>query len=449
MTTIVWTILRAMMSKDGLRIIAVTLLGLIGLTGCDKKSKDPLQGTRETVFANVSTIRIDRSDATIVLPEPKVNESWATVSSSERRVIDAPAALNAGLQEAWRVNMGTGSSSTTRLLNGPIIADNKVFAIDAEGIVSAVNLQNGEIVWQAKTLPEDEKVQPFGGGVVFNNGVIYTATAAAEVLAIQAQTGEIIWRRKVTAPVRSAPAVHDGRVYVITINNQLEVLSTNRGDMLWSHSGTLEIAGLLGGTSPTLEKGVAIVPYTSGEIFALRAENGYPLWTESLSSVHVLDSVAALSHIKARPAVHRNKVILISHGGRTTALDLRSGKPLWSKDISGIRSPTVVDNYIFMIASDGQLVCLEQERGDVLWVKQLPAVDEQNSSKEKLLWSGPTLTSQGLVVVSSDGRLLFCSPQNGDIIKTLPIDGSLMLSPIVAQQTLVILTENADLIAYR
>ena len=429
--------------------LGVMVISVIGLTSCDKKSKDPLQGTREAIFAQLSDIHVDRPDTNIILPESAVNSSWVTASGTERRVIDNPASLDGTLQEMWRTNVGVGSSSSTRLLNGPIIAEDKIFAADAEGTVSAVDLKNGAIVWQTKTLPEDEKAQPFGGGVVYHNGVIFTATAAAEVLALNAQTGEIIWRKKITAPVRSAPAVQDGRVYVITINNQLEVLSTDKGDRLWSHSGTIEIAGLLGGASPTLEKGVAIVPYTSGEIFALRVENGYPLWTESLGSVHVLDSVAALSHIKARPAIHRNKVILISHGGRMTALDLRNGKPLWSKEISGIRSPVVIDQYIFMIASGNQLVCLEQEQGHVLWVKPLPVPDNLDKNKDRTLWAGPILTSQGLIVVSSDGRIVICSPQNGDIVKSLSTSSSVLLSPIVAQQTLVIFTENADLAAYR
>jgi outer membrane protein assembly factor BamB len=426
----------------------IAFAGLLALTACDKKNKDPIKGTREAVFADVSIIKVDRPGASIVLPQAVNNTAWPVASGSASHV--APiAALNADIKEVWRVNIGTGSSATTRLLNGPIIAEDKAFAIDAEGTVSAVNIENGEIVWQTNILPEDEKTQPFGGGVAYDQGTIFVASAAAEVLALDAKSGEIRWRQKITAPVRSTPAVKDNHVYVVTINNQLEVLDAQNGQILWSHTGTIEVAGLLGGASPALENGVVVVPYTSGEIFALRVENGYPLWSESLGSVHALDSVAALSHIKARPVIQKNRVILISHGGRMGALDLRNGQSAWTKEIAGIRSPAVVGNYIFLITTDSQLIGMDYDKGDVLWVKQMPHNREQKPDEEKILWAGPVITDQGLVLVGSHGKAVFCSPQNGEIIKIIDLGAPTLLSPIVAQKTLLFLTENAELIAYR
>ena len=38
----------------------------------------------------------------------------------------------------------------------------------------------------------------------------------------------------------------DGRVYVLTISNHLEVLDAEKGDRLWDHAGITEYAGLLG-----------------------------------------------------------------------------------------------------------------------------------------------------------------------------------------------------------
>ena len=53
---------------------------------------------------------------------------------------------------------------------------------------------------------------------------------------------------------------------------------------LWSHNGIPETAGLLGGASPAVEGEIVIVAYTSGELFALRVENGRAVWSDNLAS---------------------------------------------------------------------------------------------------------------------------------------------------------------------
>src|SRR5690606_16073309 len=160
----------------------------------------------------------------------------------------------------------------------------------------------------------------FGGGLAYDQEKIYAATAHAEILSIDAKTGKILWRFPTSAPVRSAPTVIDGRVFVITINNQLEVFNANDGQILWTHTGITESAGLLGGARPAVQTVVIVAPYSSGEVFALRIENGYPLWSETLQANKQLDSVSALSHIKARPIIDKNMVFLVSHSGRISAL---------------------------------------------------------------------------------------------------------------------------------
>jgi hypothetical protein len=60
-----------------------------------------------------------------------------------------------------------------------------------------------------------------------------------------AANGKEIWRQQVPAPARGAPTVADGRVFAVTVENQLQVLSTTDGHRLWTHSGLPETAGLL------------------------------------------------------------------------------------------------------------------------------------------------------------------------------------------------------------
>src|SRR5260370_42205025 len=98
------------------------------------------------------------------------------------------------------------------------------------------------------------------------------------MVGLDAKTGKEVWGQGVIAPLRSAPTVSDGRVFAITVDNQLEVIAASDGRKLWSHTGTPESAGLLGGASPAVEGDGVVGAYSSGEVLAPGGEHRRQLW---------------------------------------------------------------------------------------------------------------------------------------------------------------------------
>ena len=121
--------------------------------------------------------------------------------------------------------------------------------------------------------PEDERGTAFGGGVAFWNDRLFVSTGYAQVLALDPADGKVIWRSSVGAPVHSAPTVSDGRVFVVTVENELAVLAADDGRRLWVHNGIPETASLLGSASPAVEGEVVVVAYSSGELYALHGRD--------------------------------------------------------------------------------------------------------------------------------------------------------------------------------
>lgn len=424
------------------------------LSGCDgflgKKEKIPLEGVRESVLLSTEKYTIDDAlkDHSLKLDAPEINQAWPMAGGNARHVMP-PLLLNPDFKLAWEQNIGHGSSTEHRLLNSPIAVNDHVYTIDSIGLVSAINIQNGEKEWETYCIPTDSSSQPFGGGLAYDQGKIYAATAHAEILSIDAETGNILWRFPTSAPVRAAPTISEGKIFVITINNQLEVFNAKDGQLLWTHTGIVESAGLLGGASPAVHAGVIVTPYSSGEVFALRIENGYPLWSETLQANKQLDSVSALSHIKARPIIDKNLVFLVSHSGRISALDMRSGQTVWSRDLGGIRTPAVTGKYLFMLTNDNHLACLMKETGQIVWSQQLEHFVDQEKQQGKILWAGPLIVNDALLIIGSNKQGLLLSTQNGQEIKKFELPHKATLSPIAINKTLLILLDNGTLIAYQ
>ncbi|HEX7969208.1 MAG TPA: PQQ-binding-like beta-propeller repeat protein, partial [Stellaceae bacterium] len=258
-----------------------------------------------------------------------------------------------------------------------------------------------------------------------------------------------LWRQQVAAPIRGAPTVADNRVFAITVENQLDVLAADDGHRLWSHNGIPETAGLLGGAAPAVEGDIVVVPYTSGEIFALRAENGRPLWTDNLATARPLGALSTLADIRGRPVIDRGRVFALSHSGRMVAIDLRTGDRVWEQEIGGTHGPWIAGDYIYVLSNDVDLVCLTRQDGHVRWVHDLPHYEDEKKKKDPVRWAGPVLAGERLIVAASNGDGLSLSPYTGATLGRLTFPDGVFVDPVVANDTLYVLTDDADVIALR
>jgi outer membrane protein assembly factor BamB len=266
---------------------------------------------------------------------------------------------------------------------------------------------------------------------------------------MDAAAGKEAWRSNASGPIRGAPTVADGRVYVITVDNQLEVYATDDGRRLWTHSGTPEIAGLFGGASCAVEGDVVVVPYSSGEIFALRVENGRPLWNENLAATRRIDALSTLADIRGHPVIDRGRVYAISHSGRLVAIDLRTGERAWEQEIGGSDTPWVAGDFVYVLANEAQLFCLTRRDGRVRWATELPRYENPKRKKGLIQWSGPVLGSDRLIVVGSDGEAVSVSPYTGEPLGRIELSDNVYIPPIIAGETLYVLTDDGELAAYR
>lgn len=349
----------------------------------------------------------------------------------------------------WQVDIGVGSADDAPILSGPVVAAGQVIAMDAEATVSAFSVADGRRVWRAALAPRDERDGSWGGGVAFSDGKIYAATGFAQVVSLDAKTGEELWRQSVTGPMRAAPTVAGDRVFVVTHDNQLHALDAADGELLWTHTGIVEAAGLLGGASPAAAGDIVVAPYSSGEIFALRVENGRPVWSDNLAAIRRVDAVSALADIRGRPVIDNGRVYAISHSGRMVAIDLRTGRRVWEADVGSVQQPWVAGDFIFVLTTEGEVVAMTAVDGRIRWVTPIGQFENPDDREGRISWAGPVLAGDRLIVSGSHGQALSLSPYSGEILGWREVPGGASVGPAVADATLFILTDSARLLALR
>ena len=194
---------------------------------------------------------------------------------------------------------------------------------------------------------------------------------------------------------------------------------------------------------------MVVVPYSSGEVVALRVENGRQVWTEALAALRSSDGVTAISHIRGRPVIDRGIVYVVSNANRTAAIDLRTGTRLWEVAIGGRNGAWVAGDFIYVLSRNAELVCLTRRGGRVRWISQLPRFKDQKDYEGSILWTGPTLVGDRLLIGNSEEEVWSVSPYTGKVLGSIKVEGPVLLPLVAAQETIYVLTDEADLISFR
>lgn len=410
----------------------------------------PLPGQRVSILSLQSKLEPDPriQDTAIRLPRPFANPDWSQDGGNADKAMHH-LAMSEAPQEVWRQSIASGSSSDSRLTQPPIIAGGRAFALDSTGSVTALAAADGRRLWRTSVLPKGEDEGLIGGGVAAGYGMVFAATGHGEVIALEAERGTEIWRRRVGPPLTSPPTVSDGRVFAITQDNQLVALAAADGQLLWSHVGIAEPAGLVGAGAPAASDGVVVGAFSSGELVALRADTGRLVWTEALSRAGQATTAGELADINGRPVIDRGIVYALGHSGRMVATDLSTGARLWTQNLTGAESPWVAGDYVFVITLDNELVALTRSEGRIRWVTELPLFERPDSRTRRIVWSGPVLASDRLIITSSRGDAVAVSPYSGKMLGNLRLGDKVYIAPVIAGETLFVLGDDGRLTAFR
>lgn len=427
--------------------------------------KSDIKGVRISVMSMDASLKPDPELAgtNVVLPPPYRNDEWPQPGGYAANAMYHLEA-SGPLQPAWQQDAGKGSDSDSRLTAPPVIADGHIYVLDAEAHIYAFDANSGKPLWDKALAPEggdgpflgmfgpDHSIDPakgFGGGVAFEDGKVFVSTGFGSVFALNAANGKQVWKSDLGVPIVNAPVANGGRVFVSTQDNHFYALAQIDGRTLWDHQGISESAGILESTSAAVAGSVVVVPYSSGELYAINVETGRMAWSDMLSRNGTVTALSELDDIAGRPVIDRDMVFAISHSGIMVAINLNTGDRVWSRDVGGIQTPWAAGDFVYVLTTEAQILCLARKDGRVKWVHQLPRWEDPSSKDDPIVWSGPVLVSDRLVLVSSDGFAVSVSPYTGALLGRMPIPDGTYIAPIVANATLYLLTNGAQLVALR
>jgi outer membrane protein assembly factor BamB len=442
MRRMVWTRRMALLGAAGMLAGCETLDDIFG------ESKKPLLGERRPVLAPRRDLEADEAllNTPLDLPQPEARANWPQAGGNASH---APGhlALPGTLSQAWTASVGSGNSYRSRITAGPVVAEGTVYAADAFGVVSAFDLARGGRRWRFDTKPKDDDVGAVGGGCAYEGGTLYVASGMAELLALDPADGKPRWRVPLPAPARGAPAVANGRVFVPALNNTVTAFSAEDGKQLWDYTAQSVPALPLGLPAPAVSEDFLVAGFPSGELVAMRPEDGRVLWTESLAAGR--GGLGDISGVRGLPVIDRGRVYASGMGGLSMAVDLRSGRRLWEREVGGTEAPLVVGEWVFVLGGTGNLIAIGREDGRVRWLTELNVAPKGKDKPDPASFGPPLMAGGRILLPSSKGELLQIDPASGSILGRQRLPDGCTQPAAVAAGTLVLLCDDGTLVAYR
>ncbi|MBA4000552.1 PQQ-binding-like beta-propeller repeat protein [Brevundimonas sp.] len=390
------------------------------------------------------------------VPGPQAINAWpvpgGNVEQSLEHVIAAPE-----FTVAWRRDIGQGASRTTQVTAPPVAADGRIYVMDGEARVSAVDANTGQILWQTNLRPEGRD-RAFGGGVAVSGERVFVTSGYRMAAGLNARTGAVEWTTQFDAPIHGAPTVAGGRVFAVDVDNQIVAMDAATGAMTWSYQAISEPARLMRASSPAVTGDTVIAPFSSGEVVALRAANGQELWTQVLSRTSRTNALSEIRDIAGRPAVSRGVVYAVSHSGLISAMDVRTGQPVWQLPLTGVNAPWVAGDVVYAVSKGGELTVINRQDGQVYWIRD---INEGRTRTEggwffgvgkrtvRPVWSGPILASNRLILVNSDGQAVAYDHKTGQEVASLNLGAPAYIAPIAYNGALYVVTDNGQLVSIR
>ena len=312
------------------------------------------------------------------------------------------------LKSRWSRGVGDGQGEGLLKIN-PILVGDSLYAASAEGRVMSVDPESGRVRWK------QDLDLALSGGVGHHGNSVFVGASEGLVMRLDAASGSEIWRAPVSGEVLSAPQ-GDGRYVVAqTYDGKLMGFDYETGEVRWTYTSDVPVLTLRGTGTPMILGDNAIAGFADGKVVAINLRSGNVAWEVRVAIPQGRSEIERIVDIDGSMAVQSNELYVASYQGRLAAIDTRSGRRLWQRNVSSVSGVGVGFGNVYVADDDGTVSAFLRNGQGVRW---------QNIDLGFRDLSRPTPVSSYVAVVDFEGYLHLLSQVDGEIVGRTKVDSS-------------------------
>lgn len=312
------------------------------------------------------------------------------------------------VREVWSTSLGSLTGKYDARL-APVLSGDTLYVAAADGTVRALAAGDGRARWEVDV---DATVT---GATGVGDGLVLVGTLKGDVIALDAASGARRWVSKVSSMVQSAPAARDGVVVVQSIDGKLTGLSAADGKRLWVSVRDEPALSLHGTGAPVIAGDFALAGFASGKIVAVALRDGKLLWEHTVAPPRGRNEIERLVDVDASLLLSGSTLFAVAYQGRLVAIDMRSGRPTWTRDVSSHASMDADRSGVYVSDAGGDVQSFDAAGGSSLW--------RQDKLHGRNL-SGPAVQGDALVVGDFEGYLHWLAREDGRFLARYRLDST-------------------------
>ena len=337
------------------------------------------------------------------------------------------------LKKQWSSKIGDGQGDGFYKIT-PTLVDGVLYVASSDGEVAAISAADGDRLWRV------ELERPLSGGVGYHDRSLYLGGADGSVLQLSADDGVVEWEAAVSGEVLAAPAVSDDWVIVQTYDGKLLGFQPGADEPAWTFTSDVPVLTLRGTSTPILVGGNAIAGFGDGKVIAVDVNSGNVSWESRIGVPQGSSEIDRIVDIDGAMTQQGIELFVASYQGRVAALDNRTGRKLWQRNVSSVTGTHVGFGNVYVADVDGTLSAFLRTGQGVRW---------QNIELGYRQLSRPTPVSSYVATVDFDGYLHLLSQVDGQIVGRTKIGGDAARADMIADSgRLIIFADNGQLLAY-
>ncbi len=313
----------------------------------------------------------------------------------------------------WSGDLGDAASDRYLKLT-PAIGGNIIYSADYKGIISAFSIQTGDLIWEVDT------EQPIGSALTLHNNQLLVGTSTGMVVSLSASSGKELWSTQLSSEVLAAPQVSQGIVVVRCVNGHLYGLEEKSGKQIWLHEQIIPALTLRGTSTPVITNDLVLNAFDNGRLVANNLQTGKVIWQSSIAVPRGSTDLERIVDADADPVIVENVVYAVAYQGRLVAMQLGSGRIIWTRDLESYVGMSVDPYRIYLTDSDGVLWALDRSTGATLWKQD--ALLRRNTTR-------PKLHKQYLIVGDFNGFLHWFRRDNGKLVARVRLKDASYTAP--------------------
>jgi outer membrane protein assembly factor BamB len=311
------------------------------------------------------------------------------------------------------------------------VSEDTVYRVNQRGLVSAFDRENGKYLWKTHT----------GRRLIGDPGIaddaLLLGTRDGSLLALRRDSGAVLWETPVSSEILAAPRYAAGRALVHTVDGKIIAMGAKDGSWLWQYDSAVPLLSLHGTSSPGVMPDRVLGGLANGKLVVLNLEDGQVRWQYNVAVPTGRSELERMVDVDATPLHRDGTVFAAAFNGRVVALTARTGRLIWSRDMSSSVDMAVDDSRLFVTDNDGLVWALDQKNGAVLW--------KQDDLQFRQV-TGPAVAGDYVAVADVEGYVHWLDRFTGQFVARHRVDHRPVDNPPVAVNNTIYVTSRGGVI---